>query len=230
MTKNIDEPLISELGELIQIGEQLCLPDSGSDQRGDKYLSSHAQYFKIFGWVIRSYHAVKNLMGFDDNKFCEQIESQLKNLNNFYNHSYVVAGAVLSVLQAVNDLAQKGLLYDLEGKYTSETFDDFLVHAEEYYKHGKKMESGVISGVVFEDTIRKICTKHGIETEGKQLEHLINALKSEGHIEKTKASRCKVASMVRGTAAHANWDELDIGSVRDTIALTRELLGEFLER
>jgi len=44
----------------------------------------------------------------------------------------------------------------LGNKIRAETFDDFLDHAVFYAKKGRKMEAGVIAGVVFEDTIRRI--------------------------------------------------------------------------
>jgi hypothetical protein len=37
------------------------------------------------------------------------------------------------------------------------TFDDFLDHDGEYLRHGKRDEAAVLAGIVFEDTIRRIC-------------------------------------------------------------------------
>lgn len=143
-----------------------------------------------------------------------------------YEHIQICTEVLINLK---NDI-ENGLVETLEDKVTAENFDDFLDHAEAYYNDKKIAQAGVIAGVVFEDTIRKICKKFEIEISGQKLENLINSLKRENYIEKTKSFRCKVGAAVRGTAAHANWEELDEGSVRDTILLTRELLGEFLER
>ena len=44
----------------------------------------------------------------------------------------------------------------------AEAFDDFLDHAEAYLHGGRKMEAGVIAGVVFEDTIFGAFTENQI--------------------------------------------------------------------
>lgn len=223
------EKLLENIQKMILEGQQYARADT-SQAHGYGSFSSHDQYHKIFGWLTTACFAVQSILGQENNIYYKQIKLQLDSLSSYNNGAHVFAGAALEVLRRFYSDASEGLIGNLENKITAENFDDFLSHAQEYFEQEKKMESGVIAGIVFEDTIRKISRKLGIEEEGKALETLINALKTNGHIEKTKASRCKVASSVRGTAAHANWDELDIGAVRDTIALTRELLGEFLER
>src|SRR5260370_1045599 len=60
------------------------------------------------------------------------------------------------MLEALLRDIDAGLLGHLGNKIRAETFDDFLEHAESYRHEGKKMEAGVIAGVVFEDTIRGI--------------------------------------------------------------------------
>jgi hypothetical protein len=50
-----------------------------------------------------------------------------------------------------------GLLTTIENHAIAVTFDDFLDHGAEYLKHDRKDEATVIAGIVFEDTIRRIC-------------------------------------------------------------------------
>ncbi|MDD3019571.1 MAG: hypothetical protein PHX61_01160 [Alphaproteobacteria bacterium] len=219
--------LLENLEEMILEGKQYASADNNHEYGS---YSTHEQYHKIFGWLTTACFSVNSILGDENHIYYKRIKLQLDALSNYNNAAYVNAGAALNVLMRFQYDLNKGLIDTLESKITAENFDDFLGHAEVYFNEGKKMESGVISGVVFEDTVRKICKKLGIEEKDQKLENLINALKSSGHIEKTKASRCKTAAAVRGSATHANQDDLDINSVRDTIALTRELLGEFLER
>jgi hypothetical protein len=49
-----------------------------------------------------------------------------------------------------------GLLGDLGNKIRAETFDDSLDHAESYRQEHRKIEAGVIAGVVFEDSPRPV--------------------------------------------------------------------------
>src|ERR1700730_9877523 len=69
-----------------------------------------------------------------------------------------------------------GLLTTVENRAIAATFDDFLDHGSEYLRHGRKNEAGVIAGIVFEDTIRRICRTLDIGENGVALETLIAEL------------------------------------------------------
>lgn len=224
---DLEEIYLNELTRLATEGSNFISPDRTYQ---DAEYTSLQKSADAYGWLTASADIISKLVSDDGNVFVAQFNDLVKNSSYRNQNAHNDCRAAQNIMRRLLSAFEAGVMGDLKLKFQAETFDDFLSHAEEYLKEDKKMESGVIAGVVFEDTIRKICKKLGLDTEGKPLENLINSLKTERYIEKTKASRCKVASTVRGTAAHANWDELDIGAVRDTISLTRELLGEFLER
>jgi len=122
-----------------------------------------------------------------------------------------------------------GLLGDLGNKIRAETFDDFLDHAESYLNESLKMEAGVIAGVVFEDTIRRIYRdKITDDDKGKQIEDLINALARQSVITGQQSKQAKVAAHVRAKATHALWDEFDLAGVEATIQITKCFLREHL--
>jgi hypothetical protein len=110
----------------------------------------------------------------------------------------------------------------------AEVFDDFLDHAKHYHREGKKNEAGTIAGVVFEDTIRRLCDKQSITQKGTPLDRLISELSSKGLLTSTKAKRARTAAHVRTKATHAQWDEFELGDVDETIRVTTELV-ELLE-
>jgi hypothetical protein len=123
-----------------------------------------------------------------------------------------------------------GLLGDLGNQVRAETFDNFLDHGQAYLDDAQKMEAGVIVGVVFEDTIRRIYRdKIADDDKGKNLEDLISALARKGVITGQQSKQAKVAAHVRSKATHALWDEFTIDGVRDTIQVTRRFLADHLE-
>ncbi|MBI5007078.1 MAG: hypothetical protein HZB95_08115 [Nitrosomonadales bacterium] len=122
-----------------------------------------------------------------------------------------------------------GLLTSIADRARAETFDDFLEHGRAYLKEQKKQEAGVICGVVFEDTVRRICRKNEIVETGVQLDSLIGALTKIEVITGTKAKRARVAAHVRTKATHAQWDEFDISDVAATVDITQELITTQLE-
>jgi hypothetical protein len=134
---------------------------------------------------------------------------------------------IAEILRALLPDIDAGLLGDLGNKIRAETFDDFLDYAESYLKKSLKMESGVIAGVVFEDTIRRIYRdKITDDDKGKQVEDLINALARQNVITGQQSKQAKVAAHVRAKATHALWDEFDLAGVESTIQITKLFLRE----
>jgi len=88
-----------------------------------------------------------------------------------------------------------GLLGDLGNKIRAETFDDFLDHAEYYLKESRKMEAGVIAGVVFEDTVRRIYRDKIGDDKNQRVEDIINALTGITSSRASKASRLRLLHM-----------------------------------
>jgi hypothetical protein len=139
-------------------------------------------------------------------------------------------GEVTVILKSLLEDIDLGLLASIEDQTRAAVFDDFLDHAKEYAREKRKNEAGVISGVVFEDTLRGICRKAGVTEQGRKLDVLIDDLVKAGTLTQVKAKRAKVAAHVRTKATHAQWDEFELGDVDTTIAFTEELILNHLER
>ena len=147
-------------------------------------------------------------------------------------HGYMINAAVgelAAVLTALQNDADLGLLASVADRARAETFDDFLDHADVYLQNKRKKEAGVIAGVVFEDTVRRLCRKKTIVEKGERIDELISALSSKGEISGIKAKRARVAAHVRTKATHAQWDEFEFEDVRATIEITREFISSNLD-
>ena len=86
----------------------------------------------------------------------------------------------------------------------------------------------MIAGVVFEDTVRRLCAVAGIEDANKTVDPLINALKAGGLFSKLEAKEAVAAGDLRAAATHARWEEFNGDQVRIVIAFTRRLLRDKL--
>jgi hypothetical protein len=107
-------------------------------------------------------------------------------------------GSIAEILRALLVDIDAGLLGTLANQIRTETFEDFLEHAARYHAEGRHRQAGVIVGVIFEDTIRRICRDKGIIPTGKDdLEKLINALTSKRVITGQQSKQAKVAAHVR---------------------------------
>jgi hypothetical protein len=134
-----------------------------------------------------------------------------------------------SMMERLIEEIEGGLLTSIENHAIAVTFDDFLDHGGEYLKHGRKDEAAVIAGIVFEDTIRRICRVLDIGESGVHLDALITELTKRDVFTGLKAKRARAAAGLRTSAAHARWEQIELSDVNRVIELTRELMAAHLE-
>ncbi|MGB4058348.1 MAG: hypothetical protein WBK77_09725 [Alphaproteobacteria bacterium] len=218
----LEEKIKAKMLQAIADGEIYSTPDKGS---GDVRYSSDKQKADVAGWAV----SVVNLMeiifpGKKSAYFSSVVEAA------GVDSASTRARKITAILKNFRKDLDDGLIVSITNLVTAENFDDFLAHAEFYIKSKQKMESGVIVGMVFEDTIRKICEKHGISHREKKLDTIISALKTQNIITKARAANCRAGAALRGDAGHANWDEFELADVKQVISMTRELIEEHLEK
>ena len=210
---------IALLNQLIQEGEML----SQSDDRG--HASVPGQYQEARGWITAARNILLHIFPDKNSPYVEHLDGAIEEGENCaWEYVAGTVGEIRAVLKNLLTDIQAGLLNSIADRTRAETFDRFLDHAREYLAEGRKNEAGVIAGVVFEDTVRRIALKRGIEESGKKLDSLISALASDGAISGVMAKRCRAAAGVRTKATHAQWEEFQPGDVQATVAVTDELV------
>jgi hypothetical protein len=132
--------------------------------------------------------------------------------------------ALLRVLKTDLDA---GLVNALSNTIRGEVYEDLLKHAEAYHKAGKKEGSGVLGGVVFEDTVRRIASFN--QVTDRDIEQIIITLRKNGVLNEAMELRCRAAAGVRTHATHADWGKFDLPAVGAAIKVTRELIQTHLK-
>jgi hypothetical protein len=176
-------------------------------------------------WITEALNIIDRAVPVEDNAYNRAI-ARLGGGGMFLDR-VVRMGEILKALLVDSDA---GLIADFGNKIRAETFDDFLNHADEYRQEGQHKAAGVLAGVVFEDTIRRICRGKGIADKDQNLEQLINALARRTVITGLQSKQAKAAADVRAKATHALWDEYNLDDVAEVIRLTRRLLEDHLDR
>lgn len=174
------------------------------------------------GWIASARHLIEVATGSADSSYSRSVNRDYRR-----EYGYTIPGAVAEVASTLGHLLadmEAGLLGSITDQARAETFDNFLDHGQAYLKEGRTREAGVICGVVFEDTLRRVCRKHSIAEKDVNLDNLISALVKADQLTEIKAKRARVAAGVRTKATHAQWDEFTQPDVEATIAITRELL------
>lgn len=138
-------------------------------------------------------------------------------------------GAVAAILTNLLRDADAGALASIADQARAETFDDFLDHARSYLSSNRKNEAGAIAGIVFEDSLRRVCRKFSVTEKDVNLDLLISELTSRGVLTQTKAKRARAAAHVRTKASHAQWDEFDKADVETTVDFAHELIASQLD-
>jgi hypothetical protein len=136
---------------------------------------------------------------------------------------------IASLLRSLLENIDAGLIGTLKTKVQAETFEDFLDHAVAYRDRDYKDQAGVIAGVVFEDTMRKIYTNNIGSSISKQLEDVMNELTAKGVITPEQKKRMQAPAFIRTKATHANWGAFTMEGVDDTIKITKELIEAHLK-
>jgi hypothetical protein len=176
------------------------------------------------GWVTEALNVIEVAIPIENNAYRRRIrEIEQRSVGADSQVGYIA-----ECLHAFLPDIDAGLIADFGNKVRAETFDDFLDHAETYHREHEKQAAGVLAGVVFEDTIRRICRDQNIPDKGEDLDKLISALAKRAVIGPQQSKQARVAAHVRNKATHAQWDEFNLDGVAETIRLTRAFLREHL--
>ena len=176
------------------------------------------------GWITEAVNVIEVAIPIESNSYRRRV----RELENKPMGVDGKVAAIAACLRAFLPDLDAGLIADFGNKVRAETFDDFLDHADAYYQEGSKQVAGVLAGVVFEDTIRRICRDKNVTDKGEDLEQLINALTRRNVITGQQSKQAKLAAHVRTKATHALWDEYDLDGVAAAIQLTKTFLREHL--
>jgi hypothetical protein len=222
VTLPVEENIKNQITNLINRAQKLKVGDHEYNQA-----QSPIQIQECSGWLASALNIVQLVCPTPENAFRRKAE----NIAN-KEHGYVINEAVGEFACLLAELQRdigNGLLASVADRARAETFDNFLDHAKEYLKENLKNEAGVIAGVVFEDSLRRVYRKNGKDDKGEKLDTLISYLAKNDIISQAKAKRARVAAHVRTKATHAQWDEFDNNDVQVTIDFTEELVLAHLD-
>lgn len=213
---SVEDKVIKRIETLVDEAQQLSRGNEHGQVRSEQHL------YDCKGWMAAAANAVELACGDRDSPYKNQFEKISDQDFGYCAHDGV--GQASSILRALLIDIEQGLLSSVADMARAETFDNFLDHAKAYLKQESKQEAGVIAGVVFEDSIRRVCEKNNISQAGIKLDELISLLTKQGVFSQTKAKRARVAAHVRTKATHAQWGEFDINDAAVTIEFTEELI------
>jgi hypothetical protein len=217
----IEETIVLRIEELITES----VPLRSTDEHGQA--NDAVQMQLCSGWIVSALNIVQIICPNEKNSYRKKAE-EIASRESAWVIPFDV-GEFAALLKNLSQDIDKGLLSSIADKARAETFDDFLEHGRDYLDQKKKQEAGVICGVVFEDTLRRISRKHGLVERDVKLDALISELTKIEVLSGVKAKRARVAAHVRTKATHAQWDDFELSDVSATIDITQELINTQLD-
>ncbi len=212
----VEAAIQNRIEHLLQEARHLVRTNEDGQATSDEHMAA------CLAWVTSARHLIELASGGPKSSYSKSIDRDYRAI-----FGWTIPAAVAEIAATLGHLRadmDAGLIGSIADRARAETFDDFLDHGQAYLASGQVREAGVICGVVFEDTLRRICRKHAITEKDVNLDNLISALVKAGPLTEMKAKRARVGAGVRTKATHAQWDEFTQGDVEATIAITRELL------
>ena len=213
--------------ELLERGKQHAASIKRSSEYGANYWYEEDKIPEVCSWFDSVFNIFRLLttpdMHFYQHVLETQNDEELRRGAPFWAVQKL-CGNLASLIEEI----ELGLLAKTEYIFTATAFDDFLDHASEFHKSGKKVESGVLASIVFEDTLRKISSRYNVSNHGDSIELTVDNLTRAGAWSSVKAKRIKAYAAVRNKALHAKWDEIELRDVGELIKGVRELLENHL--
>lgn len=217
------ELTLGQLDALIKLGKNICL-----DPRDE---NGYATTTETNLWAFRTsaVAGVARIAG-RDSEFYRSIPpvppGAALNHPSFAHLIEAALGAVMALRIAV----QSGQLETLERRVRSNTYDDFLVQAEELLnaRPSYHVAAMVLAGGVLEDHLRTTCVSKDITWKGRDGLAAYNDALKETAYSQPVWRRVQVVADHRNAAAHGGDDAIALrhDDVEDDLRWVRKFLGE----
>jgi hypothetical protein len=135
----------------------------------------------------------------------------------------------LGILQAAHQDFECGRLIDLRSLIAAEVLGDFVDQAQHLVESGYYPAAASLAGAVLEDTLRKMCERHGILVADKtSIDRLNSDLARQGVYEKLVMKRITGLADIRNNADHGRFDQFSREDVLDMVKWVKRFVSDVL--
>jgi hypothetical protein len=133
------------------------------------------------------------------------------------------------VLEAASRDFEAGLLFDLRSLIAAELLGDFITQAETLLGAGYHHPAASLAGAVLEDTLRKLCEKHGVTIPDSPKIDRLNADLAKANVyDKLIQKRIIAIADIRNNADHGHFDRFKKEDVEDMVKWIRNFAADYL--
>jgi len=132
--------------------------------------------------------------------------------------------AAKGVFRAAKADFEGGYVFNLERAVIGEVFGDFVVLAKEALANGNHIAAAVLASAALEDALKRFASSKGVDTIGKTMQEVVNALKAKGFVVGAQKSLLEAMPKVRNQAMHADWSKLTAADAASVIGFVEHFL------
>ena len=137
--------------------------------------------------------------------------------------------AFLGVLRGAYRDYQGGLLIDLRSLIAAELLGDFLDQAKYLLSEGYHVPAASLAGAVLEDTLRKLCDRHGISYPLKTSINVLNVELAKAQVYNALAQKQITAyADIRNNADHGRSGEFKTADVEEMVSWVSRFATDYL--
>jgi hypothetical protein len=107
---------------------------------------------------------------------------------------------------------------------SGEVLGDFVSLARSALGEGYKDVAAVLACAALEDALKRFATSKGLAVAGKELQEVVNALKSAGHVVGAQKTLLDAMPRIRNLALHAEWSKLSGPDVNSVLGFVEQFL------
>ena len=234
---NIEPEIVKRFEYLIQQGKNI---ERSFFQDGYMEVYRDSSLLRLT-WINQVQTLLENAT---DNK-SRHIESLKKILTPTSNDGYIrvlyehnvdsgVIRTVNAILLEAEDSYKNGDAFKLRQRLQVDMFSDLLDQAEQYLQSNEEKHRGIaaiIAGCVLEDSMRKLCERHGVELKrNPTMPRMLPSLAKVLDISNPSQKAIDAYIALRDSAAHGKWKECSDSQVRSMIEfVSNEFLAKYFE-
>lgn len=134
------------------------------------------------------------------------------------------------VVEAAKRDFEAGILFDMRALITAELLGDFIEQAEVLLASGYYIPAASLVGAVLEDTLRKLCNRHGLKVpDSTKIDRLNADLARVNIYDKLVQKRITALADIRNNADHGHFDKFSISDVEDMVKWIRGFAADYLK-
>jgi hypothetical protein len=115
-------------------------------------------------------------------------------------------------------------IFRLEVQLTGEVFGDFVSAAKAAQAEGCHDVGAVLASAALEDALKRFPAANGLESDGKTMEDVVNALKSRSLVGGAQKTLLSAMPKIRNKAMHADWHNLTPEEVGSLVGFAEQFL------